>query len=69
MLLIELSLVSEISEVLEKPNYTTISKLFYKTFFSMWPNGFKHDDVIIFVTNVVPNMVNVANLFKDSILK
>ncbi|KAE9523668.1 hypothetical protein AGLY_015886 [Aphis glycines] len=48
------------SEVLEKANHTTISKLFDRTLFSLWPNGINHDDVILFVTDAAPYMVKAA---------
>ncbi|KAE9522223.1 hypothetical protein AGLY_017381 [Aphis glycines] len=48
------------SEVLEKANHTTISKLFDRTLFTLWPNGINHDDVILFVTDAAPYMVKAA---------
>jgi len=48
------------SEVLEKANHTTISKLFDKALFSLWPKGIQHDDVILFVSDAAPYMVKAA---------
>jgi hypothetical protein len=48
------------SEILKKANHTTISKLFDKALFSFWPNGIKHDDVILFVTDAAAYMVKAA---------
>lgn len=33
------------SEVLEKANHATISKLFDEALFSLWPNGKRHNDI------------------------
>lgn len=38
----------------EKANLTTVSKLFDKTLFSLWPNGIKHDNSILLVTDAAP---------------
>lgn len=48
------------SEVLEKANHTTISKLFDKALFSLWPKGIQYDDVILFVSDAAPYMVKAG---------
>jgi len=43
-----------VSEVLEKANHTTISKLFNEALFSLLPKGIQHNDVILFVSDAAP---------------
>lgn len=52
------------TEVLEKTNYSTISKLFDSAMFLLWPEGIKHDDVLLFLTDAAPYMVRAANSLK-----
>lgn len=52
------------SEELEKVNFSTISKLFDKSMFLLWPKGIHHDDVLLFVTDDIPYMVKAANSMK-----
>lgn len=51
--------------VLEKANHSTISKLFDKAMFSLWPSGIQHDNVLLFVTDAAPYMVKSANAIKS----
>jgi len=44
------------SEVFEKANHSTISKLFDR-FFILWPEGILHDNVLLFVSDAAPYMV------------
>jgi len=48
------------SDVLEKVNHSTISKLFDKALFSLWPKGIQHDDVLLFITDAAPYMIKAA---------
>jgi hypothetical protein len=52
------------SEESDKANYFTFSKVFDKLMFLLWPEGIRHDDVILFVTDVAPYMIKVANSLK-----
>lgn len=45
------------SEVLEKANHSTISKLFDRSLFILWPEGVLHDNVLLFVSDAAPYMV------------
>jgi len=45
------------SEVLEKANHSTISKLFARSLFILWPEGILHDNVLLFVSDAAPYMV------------
>ncbi|KAL4121178.1 hypothetical protein QTP88_013741 [Uroleucon formosanum] len=45
------------SEVLEKANHSTISKLFDRSLFILWPEGILHDNVLLFVSDAAPYMV------------
>lgn len=47
-------------EVLEKANNSTISKLFDRSMAIVWPNGVKHDNVLLFVTDAAPYMVKAG---------
>ncbi|KAL4153650.1 hypothetical protein QTP88_001483 [Uroleucon formosanum] len=48
------------TEVLEKVNNSTIVKLFDHSMFVLWPNGIRHDDVLLFVTDAAPYMVKAG---------
>ncbi|KAL4084125.1 hypothetical protein QTP88_027960 [Uroleucon formosanum] len=48
------------TEVLEKANNSTIVKLFDHSMFVLWPNGIRHDDVLLFVTDAAPYMVKAG---------
>ncbi|KAF0759270.1 DUF659 domain-containing protein [Aphis craccivora] len=45
------------TEELEKANYSTVSKLFDKSLSILWPDGIKHDNVLLFLSDVAPYMV------------
>jgi len=45
------------SDVLEKANHSTISKLFDRSLFILWPEGILHDNVLLFVSDAAPYMV------------
>lgn len=45
------------SDVLEKTNHSTIAKAFDKATFILWPEGIKHDNVLIFVSDAAPYMI------------
>jgi len=48
------------SDVLEKTNHSTIAKAFDKAMFTLWPEGIKHDNVLIFVSDAAPYMVKAG---------
>jgi len=53
------------SEQLERANFSTISKLFYKSMDLLWPNDILHDNALLLcLTDTVPNMVKVVNSLK-----
>ena len=41
------------SEVLEKSNSSTIAQLFTSSLAVLWPEGIKHENVLLFVTGVL----------------
>ena len=47
------------SEVLEKANHSTVSKLFDRSLFILWPEGILHD-VLLFVSDAAPYMVKAG---------
>jgi len=48
------------SDVLEKTNHSTIAKAFDKAMFILWPQGMKHDSVLLFVSDVALFMVKAG---------
>lgn len=42
------------TEVLEKANFSTITKLFDSSMFLLWPDGVRHDDVLLFLSDAAP---------------
>jgi len=52
------------SEVLDKANYSTISKLFEKSLHLLWPEGIQHDSVLLFLSDAAPYMVKAAGAIK-----
>lgn len=48
------------TEVLEKANNSTIVNLFDHSMFVLWPNGIRHDDILLFVTDAAPYMVKAG---------
>ncbi|KAE9522401.1 hypothetical protein AGLY_017232 [Aphis glycines] len=52
------------TEILEKANHSTIAKIFDKSMFTLWPNGIRHDDVLLFLSDAAPYMVKAASTIK-----
>ena len=48
------------SEVIERVNHSTICKLFEKCMFLLWPEGIRHDDVLLLVTDAAPYIVKAG---------
>ncbi|KAL4153127.1 hypothetical protein QTP88_000960 [Uroleucon formosanum] len=51
-------------EVLEKANNSTIAKLFDKSMSLLWPEGIKHDNVLLFLSDAAPYMVKAGKNIK-----
>jgi hypothetical protein len=51
-------------EELEKANHSTIFKLFDKSMNILWPDGVKHYDVLLFLSDAAPYMVKSASSIK-----
>lgn len=45
------------TEALEKTNHSTVSKLFDKSLSILWPDGIKHDNVLLFLSDAAPYMI------------
>lgn len=45
------------TEELGKVNHSTVSKLFDKSLSILWPDGIKHDNVLLFLSDAAPYMV------------
>lgn len=45
------------TEALEKTNHSTVCKLFDKSLSILWPDGIRHDDVLLFLSDAAPYMV------------
>ncbi|KAL4142915.1 hypothetical protein QTP88_005305 [Uroleucon formosanum] len=52
------------TEVLEKSNYSTITKLFDNAMFLLWPNGIRHNDVLLFLSDAAPYMKKAGDTIK-----
>lgn len=54
------------TEVLDKANYSTKTKLqvFDKSMFLLWPDGIRHDDVFLFLSDVAPYMIKAGTTIK-----
>ncbi|KAE9536846.1 hypothetical protein AGLY_006908 [Aphis glycines] len=52
-------------EELEKANHSTIFKLFDKSMNILWPDGVKHDDVLLFLSDAAPYMFNKNIVLKN----
>ncbi|XP_022166130.1 uncharacterized protein LOC111041895 [Myzus persicae] len=52
------------TEVLDKANYSTITKLFDKSMFLLWPDGIRHDDVFLFLSDAAPYMIKAGTTIK-----
>jgi len=54
------------TDVLEKVNHTNISKLFVRALNIIWPNGIKHENVLLFLSDAaLYNMVKSAKCIKS----
>lgn len=51
-------------ETLDKVNYFTISKFLDKTLRLLWPDGITCENVLLFVNDVAPHVINVGNALK-----
>lgn len=51
-------------EELEKTNHSTVFKLFDKSMNILWPDGVKHDDELLFLTDGVPCMIKTTSSIK-----
>lgn len=52
------------SEILDKSNHSTITKLFDKSMLIFWPGIEKHDSVLLFVSDTAPYMVKAGKTIK-----
>ncbi|KRX71701.1 CGG triplet repeat-binding protein 1 [Trichinella sp. T6] len=52
------------SEVLEKSNSSTIAQLFTSSLAVLWPEGIRHENVLLFVTDAAPYMKKAAGALK-----
>ncbi|KAL4088528.1 hypothetical protein QTP88_023622 [Uroleucon formosanum] len=52
------------TEVLEKANYSTITKLFDNAMFLLWPNSIRHNDVLLFLSDAAPYMKKAGDTIK-----
>jgi hypothetical protein len=51
-------------EILDKANYSKITKLFDKSMFLLWPDGIRHDDVFLFLSDAAPYIINAGTTIK-----
>jgi hypothetical protein len=49
------------SEVLDKANYATISRLFDDSLLILWPEGIRHENILLFLSDAVPYMVKALS--------
>lgn len=52
------------SEVLPKTNNSTIAKLFDDSMHILWPEGVRHNDVLLYLSDAAPYMVKSGNAIK-----
>lgn len=52
------------TEVLESVNHSTICRLFDRSMVLLWPEGVRHDDVLLFVTDAAPYIVKAGKAIK-----
>lgn len=52
------------TEVLEKANYSTITKLFDNAMSLLWPNCIRHNDVLLFLSDAAPSMKKTGDTIK-----
>jgi len=45
------------TEILDKANYSTITKLFDRSMFLFWPYGIRRDDVLVLFSDAAPYIV------------
>jgi hypothetical protein len=48
------------SELFEKTNNSTITKVFDRSMFHLWPDGVRHDDVMLFVNDAAPYTIKTG---------
>jgi hypothetical protein len=48
------------SEVLEKTNDSTITKIFDRSMILLWPDGIRHDDVMLFFSDTTSYMIKAG---------
>jgi len=41
----------------EKDNYSTISQIFNKALFTLWPSGIQNSDVLLFLSDAAPYII------------
>lgn len=52
------------SEVLDRANYATISRLFDKSFLVLWSERVRCKNILLFLTDAAPYMVNTDKFYK-----
>lgn len=52
------------SEILEKVNHTSIAKLLDKSLHILWLQGIKHDNILLFLSDVAPYMMKAGRGIK-----
>lgn len=52
------------TEILNKANYSTITKRFDQSMFLLWPDGIRHDHVVLFLSDAAPYMVKAGTTIK-----
>lgn len=52
------------SDVLESVNHSTICKLFDGSMFLLWPEGIRHDEVLLFVIDAAPYILRAGKSIK-----
>lgn len=52
------------SEVLDKANYATISRLFDKSLLILWPEGIRRENILLFLSDAAPYMVKAGKSLK-----
>jgi len=57
------------SEVLDKFNFSIIVKIFYALMFLLLPDIIRHDEVLLFVSDVDPYMKKIWYSYENILLK
>lgn len=52
------------TEVLEKANYSTITRLFDNAMFLLWSNGIRNNNVLLFLSDAAPYMKKAGDTIK-----